>query len=186
MSDERCHIRDTHPSSFMDPKDQKNTAFIKAYDDFSDDIFRFTYLKTKNRDTALDITQETFTKVWEYVEGGKEVGHMRGFLYQIARNLIIDHYRKKTSSSLEWLSESGFDPISEDKEPADDFAISEAMEIIESLDPKYREPIILRYIQDLSVKEVADTLDEEENTISVRIHRGLEKIRSQINSIHEA
>ena len=78
----------------MKSKDQKNTDFIKAYDDFNDDIFRFVYLKTRNRDTALDLTQETFTKAWEYVDDGKEVGHMRGFLYQIARNLVIDHYRK--------------------------------------------------------------------------------------------
>ncbi len=166
----------------MDPTDQKNTDFIKAYDDFSDDIFRFTYLKTKNREMALDITQETFTKVWEYIKAGKEIGHMRGFLYQIARNLVIDHYRKKTSSSLEWLSESGFDPVTEEKESADDFEINEAMQVIEALDPKYKEPILLRYVEDLSVKEIALLLKEAENTVSVRIHRGLEKIRELIES----
>lgn len=169
----------------MNPNDQKNTEFIKAYDDFNDDIFRFCYLKTKNRDIALDITQETFTKVWEYMEAEKEVGHMRGFLYQIARNLVIDYYRKKTSSSLESLSESGFDPATEEKEESDDFALTEAMEIIEALDPKYREPITLRYIDEMSVKEIAGILGEAENTISVRIHRGLEKIRSQLSEKYE-
>jgi RNA polymerase sigma-70 factor (ECF subfamily) len=164
----------------MSPTNDKNTQFIKAYDDFSDDIFRFCYLKTKNRDIALDITQETFTKVWEYVGAGKEVGHMRGFLYQIARNLVIDHYRKKSTSSLESLSESGFDPSSDDREEADEFEVKEAMGIIDNLDPKYREPILLRYVEDMSVKEIAQLLGEAENTVSVRIHRGLEKIRSQI------
>ncbi len=164
----------------MNTPKEKNTDFIKAYDDFSNDIFRFTFLKTKNREMALDITQETFTKVWEYIESGKEIGHMRGFLYQIARNLVIDHYRKKTTSSLDWLAEAGFDPASDDREDVDDFEIKEAMDIIDNLDPKYREPIMLRYMEDLSIKEIAKILDEEENTISVRIHRGLEKIRSQI------
>jgi RNA polymerase sigma-70 factor (ECF subfamily) len=169
----------------MNPNDPQNTDFIKAYDDFNDDIFRFIYLKTKNRDMALDLTQETFTKVWEYIGAGKEVGHMRGFLYQIARNLVIDHYRKKSTSSLEWLSESGFDPSEETKDETDDFAVTEAMEIIEALDPKYREPITLRYVDEMSVKEIAQLLGEAENTISVRIHRGLEKIRSQLSEKYE-
>lgn len=165
----------------MNPKEQKNTEFIRAYDDYGDDIFRFTYLKTGNRDTALDITQDTFTKVWEYyVENDNSVGHMRGFLYQVARNLIIDHYRKKTSGSLEQLSETGFDPASEEREILDDFEISEAMDIINDLDPKYRDLIIYRYIEDLSIKEIAEITGDAENTISVRIHRGLEKVRSLI------
>lgn len=169
----------------MKPQDPKNTDFIKAYDDFNDDIFRFAYLKTKNRDMALDITQETFTKVWEYIEAGKDIGHMRGFLYQIARNLVIDHYRKKSTSSLDSLAETGFDPASDEIEPSDDFALAEAMEIIEGLDPKYREPITLRYIDEMSVKEIAEILDEAENTISVRIHRGLDKIRSLLSEKYE-
>lgn len=169
----------------MKPEEPKNTDFIKAYDDFNDDIFRFTYLKTKNRDMALDITQETFTKAWEYIEAGKEIGHMRGFLYQIARNLVIDHYRKKSTSSLDSLAESGFDPSGDEKEEIDDFAIKEALEIIEGLDPKYKEPITLRYIEDMTVKEIAEILKEAENTISVRIHRGLEKIRSLLSEKYE-
>ncbi len=169
----------------MSPANQKNTAFIQAYDDFNDDIFRFIFLKTRNREVALDLTQETFTKVWEYVEAGNQVGHMRGFLYQIARNLVIDHYRKKSTSSLEALSESGFDPAHDTKESADDFEVAEAMEIIDTLDPKYREPILLRYIDEMTIQEIAVMLGEAENTISVRIHRGLEKIRILISEKYE-
>ncbi len=180
LDEEMCQILTADSSTFMNTKSNNNTEFIKAYDEFSDDIFRFAFLKTKNREMALDITQETFTKVWEYMESDKEIGHMRGFLYQIARNLVIDHYRKKTTSSLDSLSESGFDPSNEEKEPVDDFEIREAMGVIDNLNPKYREPIMLRYIEDMSVREIAEILGEAENTISVRIHRGLEKIRSQL------
>ena len=110
---------------------------------------------------------------------------MRGFLYQIARNLIIDHYRKKSTSSLDQLSESGFDPANEEKSVVDDFALGEAMEIIEALDQKYREPILLRFVEEMTIKEIALLLKEEENTISVRIHRGLEKIRSLLSDKYE-
>ena len=166
----------------MNRKEHPNTEFIKAYDEWGDDIFRFVFLKTKNRDTALDLTQETFIKVWEYIEAGNAIGHMRGLLYQIARNLVIDTYRKKTTVSLESLSESGFDPIAPEDQSFDDFEIKEAMAIIDELDAKYRDPILLRYVEELSVQEIADILDEAENTISVRIHRGIEKIRAQITT----
>lgn len=162
----------------MNSKDQNKALFIRAYEDYSDAIFRFTLLKTRNRDLALDITQETFTKTWEYIEADKEIGHMRGFLYQIARNLIIDQHRKKTAYSLESLKESGFDPETDEREHADDFDIEKALSVLDELDPKYRDPITMRYIEDLSIKEIAKVLDEQENTVSVRIHRGLEKLRT--------
>ena len=58
----KCHILDAHTSPLMNLKDHKNTDFIKAYDDFSDDIFRFCYLKTRNRNIALDITKRLLPK----------------------------------------------------------------------------------------------------------------------------
>jgi len=71
--------------------------FLEAYDTYNDDIFRFCIVKVRNRDIALDIAQDTFTKTWEYLSSGKEIDNMRAFLYQVARNAIIDWSRKKKS-----------------------------------------------------------------------------------------
>lgn len=157
-----------------------NEYFGESYEEFSDAIFRYCYFQTGKREKALDLTQDTFIKTWEYLSSGKEVENLRAFLYKVARNLIIDYRRKKKSESLDLLRESGFDVTSKEGEleiREDAFDTEVALEKIEELSSKYREVIILRYIEDMSVKEIASTLGESENNISVRIYRGVEKLK---------
>jgi RNA polymerase sigma-70 factor (ECF subfamily) len=164
----------------MSEIERKKADFIRAYDEYADAIYRFCLIKVRDKNLSIDIAQETFLKAWEYISSGKEVGHLRGFLYQIARNLIIDAYRKKKTESLETLAEMGFDPPTEKEPEPDYFLIQNALAHVDALEEKYKDVLLLRYVDDMSVKEIAVLLKEQENTISVRIHRALEKIRSQI------
>jgi RNA polymerase sigma-70 factor (ECF subfamily) len=164
----------------MSEIERKKADFIRAYDEYADALYRFCLLKARDKNLSMDITQETFLKAWEYIASGKEVGHLRGFLYQIARNLIIDNHRKKKAESLETLAEMGFDPPAEKEVAPDYFLIQNALTQIDILEEKYKDVLLLRYVDDMSVKEIAKLLKEQENTISVRIHRALEKLRSQI------
>ncbi|MCK4525285.1 MAG: RNA polymerase sigma factor, partial [Candidatus Andersenbacteria bacterium] len=78
-------------------------AFAEIYDFYVVRIFRFVYLKTSSKETAEDLTSDTFLKCWRYIKQKNEAGKkeivknnkISSFLYKIARNLIIDHYRKK-------------------------------------------------------------------------------------------
>src|SRR4051812_32968922 len=79
--------------------------FTTMYEAESDGIFRFCLVRVSDREQALDLTQETFAKVWQFVSDGKTLTHARTFLYTVARNLIIDWYRKKKSVSLEAMME---------------------------------------------------------------------------------
>ena len=84
--------------------------FLKAYDEYSDAIFRHCYFRVSDREKAKDLTQDTFTKTWEYVLKNGEVTDLRAFLYKVANNLIIDTYRKKKEDSLDDMMEnSSFD-----------------------------------------------------------------------------
>ncbi|MDP3962934.1 MAG: RNA polymerase sigma factor [bacterium] len=160
--------------------------FLQAYDAYGDAIFRHCYFRVFRRDRAKELSQEVFIRVWEYLSAGKKIENIRAFLYRVANNLIIDESRKRKEWSLDALQEEGFDPKSP-VDPSRRNAILEgkfALEKIEHLDAKYREVVIMRYIDDLQPKEIAQILGESENVVSVRIHRGVKQLREIINHHH--
>lgn len=152
--------------------------FLQAYDELSDAIFRHCYFRVFNRERAKDLMQDTFARTWEYLSKGS-VQNLKAFLYRVANNLIIDESRKKKEESLEMLQEnSSFDPGEDLKDRLIDFMEGkEVIKLLDKIDPKYRLAISMRYIDDLSPKEISEVLDETENNISVRIHRGLKQLR---------
>lgn len=168
----------------MSDSDHHN-SFLEAYDEYHDPIFRFCLIKVRNRDVALDITQDTFTKTWEYLSGGKTVENMRAFLYQVARNLIIDNSRKKKSYSLDEILESGSDfGVDETERFENKIDGAQAINVLDMLKKKDRDVLIMRYVEDVPVPEIAEIMGERENTISVRMHRALKKAEKLINDLN--
>jgi len=164
-------------------KDKKNTEyFLKLYKDHSDELFRYCFFKTGNRELAVEITQEVFTKMWASTQKGNVLDNAKAFLYASARNSVTDWYRKKKMVSLDELDEAGFDsPYEPTHRPVDLLEVERILEKAGQLEEKYQEVIILRFVNDLSVTEIAELLKEKENNISVRIHRALEKLRKLYN-----
>lgn len=162
---------------------KKTDEFIALYDEMADQLLRHCFFKLSNRELALDLVQETFTRTWEYIASGKEVNNVKGFLFKVANNLIIDEYRKKKMVSLETLQEqSGFDaPTHDHKKTILDVEIGTILAHINKLDEKYREVILMRYVNDFSPKEIAEILGQSENAVSVRINRGLKKVQEMHN-----
>ncbi len=159
-----------------DPKD----IFQKAYQDHSDAIFRYCLFKISDYEKALDLTQDTFMKTWHYMEGGGEIGNIRAFLYKTAGNLVIDEYRRrKQDESLDTLTEeTGFEPVVDDTERTMEHLDGlKAVELISKLPESYGEVIFMRYVQELTLHEISEILGETENTIAVRIHRGIGKLQ---------
>lgn len=159
--------------------------FLAAYEEYNDAIFRFCLVKTRNRDTALDISQDTFTKTWEYLASGKTVGNIRAFLYQVARNLIIDLSRKKKSESLDTYFEDGLEFGEDNSDRLENqFDGKKALELLDTLKDTDKDVLIMRFIEDMSVPEIAEALNEKENTVSVRIHRALKKVEDKIDLLN--
>jgi len=156
-----------------------NEHFIKAYDEFSDAIFRHCFFKLSDRELAKDVLQDVFMRTWEYMSQKGEIKNIKAFLYQVANNLIIDQYRKrKYNLSLEEMKETGFDVPSKEKRDAYFSAeVRNIMEIIKILDPIYKDVLFFRYVDDLSPKDIAEILNESESVISVRLNRGIKKIQ---------
>lgn len=160
--------------------------FLDVYKQNTDAIFRYCFLRLSDRELAKDITQETFLKVWQYAQNDHEITNLRAFLFTTARNLIIDYYRKKKSVSLDNLMEQGFDVKVDIYDGlVDKFDGDQALAFLGSIPEKYRDAIYMQYVEGLSVKEIAEITQETENNISVRIHRGLQKLRSILREQNE-
>jgi RNA polymerase sigma-70 factor (ECF subfamily) len=161
--------------------------FISLYNKLSDSVFRYCIFRISDRDVALDITQETFTKYWDALADGQKIKSDGALIFTIARNLIIDHYRKKKSVSLEAMTEN-----TDEENNIEDFIMIDSnkkyeieletearflMNKIIELPKSYQQVVYLRYVEDLSPGEIANILGISVSATSVRIHRGIEELK---------
>jgi len=163
-------------------------SFREAFERHSDELFRHAALRLSDRDRALELTQECFLRSWQFVARGEEIREMRPFLFRTLRHLIIDEYRKSKSFSLDAMMENDEGGTIEAMLPRDDtntleaaidrFDSKRAVGEIKKLPELYREVLTMRYVQDLSLKDIAALLEESENVVSVRLHRGLKKLHA--------
>src|SRR3989338_6623004 len=155
----------------------KEKDFLKVYEDLSDSVFRHCYFRLSDREKAKDIVQETFKRFWECLEKEK-IENTKAFVFKIANNLIIDSYRKKKEESLDALAEGGFDVMSDGYEAILSSVMGrELVFMLDQLGDTYKDLIVMRYIDDLPIYEIASITGLSENVISVRIHRGLALLR---------
>ena len=154
--------------------------FLEAYEAYADALYRFCLLRIGGAEEAADMVQEIFMKTWDYMQAGREIGNMRAFLYTSAGHLVIDRYRRrKPEDSLDRLEEeTGFDaPTDETERTIDQIDGTFVLSLLSELPETYAEALALRYIEGLSLSEMAELLGQSENTLAVRVHRGLEKLR---------
>jgi RNA polymerase sigma-70 factor (ECF subfamily) len=157
---------------------ETETLFLRVYDEHADAIYRFCYFKLFDKEKAEELTQEAFMRTWEYLAAGKEVDNIRAFVYRVAKNSIVDYFRKKKELSLDELQSQGFDASLEDASRWGDIIDgNDAIRAIGLLDEKYREALIFRHVDGMAVKEIAALSGETENAISVRLHRGLKQLK---------
>lgn len=152
--------------------------FLELYDRTADAVFRHAYFRVSDRELALDITQEAFARMWECVCRGDRIDNHKAFLFRITGNLVIDHYRRKKGLSLDQLAEDGFDPEGDDAGTIEDAAAGkEALALLNRLPPRDRAVLTLRYVEGLSVAEIAEATGESGNAVSVRIHRATKRLK---------
>lgn len=165
-------------------KDIEKT-FVDTYNTHSDQIFRFIFFKLNDREKALDFTQETFMKTWVYISKNGEIENTQAFLYKVAGNLVIDEYRKKgrvNVKSLDELAEDGFEPSEGGEDTLiDKIDQKQALLLIKRLPEVYSEVLFMRYVEELGISEIAKLTGQSVNVISVRINRGIKKLKEIID-----
>jgi RNA polymerase sigma-70 factor (ECF subfamily) len=153
-------------------------AFTIAHHDFEKGLNAHAFFKVHSHATGEDLVQETFIKTWSYLLRGGKIDVMKAFLYHVLNNLIVDEYRKHKASSLDTLIEKGFEPNT--GSPARLYDVLDgktALLLIARLPVTYQKVMRMRYVQDLSLKEISLVTGQSKNAIAVQAHRGLEKLK---------
>lgn len=161
-------------------------AFVSLYDYYALPIYRFIYLRTNSSQDSEDLTSEVFLRFWRNLSDTEFVGNPRALLYQIARNLVVDFYRKKVKKEIIiGKEEEDFLKNIPDnmnlKEKAD--LASDVRQIKKALDKvkgEHQELLIWHYLDDFSVKEISQILEVPENRIRVKIHRALKDLKNKL------
>ncbi len=157
--------------------------FLDVYDRYADAIYRHCFFRVFSKPRAEELMQETFLRAWEYLGKGSEVRNMKAFLYRIATNLIIDESRKRKEVSLEALAESSheFEPSSDgERDMERQVFIREIFEEFRRLGSGEQSLLVMRYVDDLDPKEIAEILGVSANNVSVRLNRALGKVKGKM------
>lgn len=158
------------------------SAFGLLYDRFQPQIYRFIYLKVSHREEAEDLTHQVFLSAWQNISNYEHLGFpFSSWLYSIARNKVIDHYRaQKTNLNIESLeiidnSENPHEKI--DKH----FNIKNIEKALKKLNSIDQDIILMRYVNELSVRETAKILNKSEISIRLLQHRAIKKLQKLLN-----
>lgn len=156
--------------------------FTKIYDDYSDRIYRFIYYKTYNREIAEDIMSATFLKAIEKQNSYRSrKGDIGPWLFTIARNLTIDHYRKnRIHLNINDIWDlSTYEDVAVDTENR--ILLEELKEYLGKLKAAQREVIIMRIWMDMPYREIAGVLGKSESSLKMMFGRTIKLLKNQMS-----
>lgn len=156
-------------------------AFGALYDRYIERIFRFVYFKTLDKDVAEDIVSTVFIKAHERISGfDPSRGVFSQWLYGIARNAVIDHYRTtKKHVDVEDIFDLGEDDRTEAKIDARDL-LKKVEKYLTTLTPRQREIVTLRLWDELSYREIAEIVGGTEDAAKVMFSRTIRELRDKL------
>lgn len=157
--------------------------YSKIYDQYINKIYRFVFLKVSSKEVAEDLTTEVFVRGWDKYRAGEEFENIQAFLYQVARNLVIDHYRVK---GRDRTISTEYTVLTDPRQGIDEKAIidsdfDQVRVALANINEDYQEVVVLRYLDELSISEIAKILNKSEGTTRVMIHRAMESLRKEMD-----
>ena len=174
----------------------------KAYNElmklYRDPIYFMLYEKVGDQELAKDLTIESLGKAFKKLHLYTPIYAFSTWIYTVARNHCIDYLRKNKLPTISidrmMLDEEGkrntFDLISKDLNPEEEMEkkqrIAILRQIVDQLNPKYRDLVKLRYFKELSYDEIADTLDIPLGTVKAQLHRSREQLFKIMSGVKDA
>lgn len=168
-------------------------VYGKLYDIYVNQIYRFIYFKVGRKEEAEDLTGDVFLKTWQYINemGSEVIDNLRAFLYQTARNAVIDFYRSRDQKEFVVLPQEqendeekpSMEIIDEKQDLVEKIELASDLEevkkALQKIREEYREIIILRFVEEMSVKETAEILGKSEGAVRVLLHRAIAALKEE-------
>lgn len=156
------------------------TAFSELYEINFSSIYRYAFSKVRNKHYAEDIASHTFLKMIDSIENfsWREIP-FKAWLIKIAHNLSIDHFRRMSKETENNIFHSEKLDNIEDK-VINGVLFEKVLKVLDALDKKYKNVILLRFIAGLSCKETAAFMKVSEDNVRTIQHRALKMIRDEL------
>jgi RNA polymerase sigma-70 factor (ECF subfamily) len=161
-----------------------DSVFQRIYENYHQDLFQFLFYMVKNKETAEDLVQEVYIRVYKSYQRFEGKSSEKTWLYSIARNAAIDHFRKQKSWKQRLLENFDWDKqqVKDDSPIPEEIALQkeQIQWLYKSLDQctmDQKSVIILRYIQSLSISETAEVLGWTESKVKTTQHRALKAVK---------
>jgi len=156
---------------------QDNTAYAELYDVYFQKIRRYIFFKVPRAEDADEITAEVFLRGWEYATSSR-VENPGALFYRIAQNLVADFYRRrKVDTSIDLIEEV----VQQGRGLAEQIAQNEEeralIQSLQKIKEEYRDVLVMRFLDEMSVKEIAVILEKTPNNIRVTLHRAKKALR---------
>lgn len=160
-------------------------AFARLYDAYVDELYRFVFYRVNDKQTAEDLVSQVFLKVWDNLERYEIRGlPFKAWLFQIARNSVIDHYRtRKETVPLEPNAIAKPDPTANVTQQVEQRLEGERLRaMLEHLTEDQKEVLTLKFIHGFSTKEVANLMGKRQGAIRALQMRGLQALSEIIGT----
>lgn len=152
--------------------------FVLLYDAYLDKIYRFLYFRTNHQETAEDLASQTFLKAFDKINSfDASKGTFQSWLYRIAHNLLIDHYRVPRRN----VDLSAAENIASDSSPEHDtdreLTIEQIQKLLGTLPETVQELIVLRVWEELPYSEIAKIMDKSEASLKMQFSRVIASLK---------
>lgn len=160
---------------------ESSEDFETAYETYANDVYRFMLWRTQNNELSQDLTSHVFEKAWR-ARTSFQGGSVKAWLYRIARNTLVDHWRKKQELIVEDTDTLQENIVNDDTAEALDkeAELQKLRQAVAGLPSEMRAVVKLRFISNLSSREVAKQLHMSEGNVRVIQYRALKKLRERL------
>jgi RNA polymerase sigma-70 factor, ECF subfamily len=158
-------------------------AFATLYDRYVQSVYRYLYSRVGSVPEAEDLTAQTFLKALEVLPRYQHRGHFSAWLFSIARSKAIDYFRQRRLASLDDSVRAPQPDPSSISDHNDE--IAQLSNLLGALEEDDRELIHLRYVAELSFREMATVLGKNEAAVKKSLYRLLARMQGQLESSHD-